>query len=119
MRELGIGTKKHTTVLAMDEPGFGCSHVYEIRETNPPTVAQRTFATVKFQKGPIKEHGRNGIHNEDLIAIVIDRLEGFQKTDFACDENKQALEYLYRAMEELNSRTEARRKRGVEGTSQV
>ncbi len=120
MKELEIGTKKHTVIIATDKPEFGASHIYDIKakegkKGNLPLV----FTTAVFQKGPIKEHGVNGIHNEDLIAIVIDRLQGFQNTDFKCRENAIALTKLEETLMWLRSRTNDRENRGVEGTHKI
>lgn len=120
MRELRIGTKKHTTVYAVDEPKFGANHAYEIKCTDSKKGTLPTVLNdINFQKGPIKEHGVNGIHNEDLIAIVIDRLKGFQNTEFKCIENESALSNLHLALMSLGSRTLRRQERGVEGTSKI
>ena len=74
---------------------------------------------MRFQNGPIGEFGVNGISNEALLAIVEDRLKGFQSGDYACRENALALTKLQEAMMWLHSRTRARVARGVEGTHQV
>ena len=84
---------------------------------NPGDSVYVTPANVHFQNGPIKENGVNGCHNEDLIAIVIDRLRGFQCGDFACEENANALASLEEALMLLNIRTLGRINRGVEGTN--
>ena len=73
---------------------------------------------MNFQNGPIKEAGVNGVMNEDLIAIVIDRMQGFQNGDFKCRENALALTKLEEALMWLRKRTQDREDRGVEGTSQ-
>lgn len=121
-RMLNIGTQNYTTVLATDELDFNANHEYivvaasvegeEIGLDNP-------YAKVKFQKGPVKENGVNGCHNEDLIAIVIDRLEHLNQGQFACRENSIAITKLEEALLWLNKRTQDRVKRGVEGTHQV
>lgn len=56
---------------------------------------------------------------KDLHAIVIDRLEGFQAGDFACEENQVALEHIRSALKCLNARSRDRLIRGVEGTSKI
>ena len=117
MRELFNGNRKYTRVLVTDQPGAGgACHEYRITyasgDQNPP------FALIKFQKGPIKEAGLNGCFQEDLIAVVIDRLQSFQKGDFACRENEIALTKLEEALMWLNKRTSDREARGVEGTSE-
>jgi len=70
-----------------------------------------------FQRGPVAEVGVNGVQNEHLLRIVIDRLEGFQASRFACEENALALKSCIAALESLNARTAARKARGVEGKS--
>ena len=58
---------------------------------------------------------RGGVTNEALLAIVIDRLEGFQSGQFACDENEAALQAIKNALFYLQQRTRDRMERGVEG----
>ena len=55
--------------------------------------------------------------NEDLIAIVIDRMRGFQSGDYACRDNAIALTKLEEALMWLRNRTNGREARGVEGTN--
>ena len=119
MRELTIGTQKHTKVVVTDEPdaeiGGGACHHYEVLRARDGVPLH----VVDFQKGPIKEHGVNGIHNEDLLAIVIDRLQGFQRGEYSCRENALAIRKLMEALQSLRDRTDAREARGVEGTHEV
>lgn len=74
---------------------------------------------IHFQEGPIKECGVNGVCNEDLINMVIDRLEHFQNSDFKCRENALAITALEEALLWLRKRTMGREQRGVEGTHTV
>jgi len=116
MRTLEIGTRKYTEVKVLDEPGQGnANHKYEVVlvENRNQVVCE-----VNFQNGPIKEFGVNGVANEDLIAIVIDRLRGFQSGDYTCASNDKAIACLHFALEELRSRTNEREARGVEGTNE-
>jgi len=86
MRVIEIGSKKYTTVICLDNPGAGgACHEYEVITVTP--IGDAVFASVSFQNGPIKENGVNGCHQEDLLSIVIDRLQCFQKGEFACREN--------------------------------
>ena len=113
-REVNIGSQNYTKVVVMDEPGQGgACHEYIIK-TVPSGVV---VGNVNFQNGPVKEFGVNGCHQEDLIAIVIDRLQSFQAGEFSCRENALAITKLEEAMHWLNHRTNARIKRGVEGTN--
>lgn len=77
-------------------------------------------APIKFQKGPIKEVGVNGIQNIDLINILIDRmihLQTMNEGKYACIDNEYMLAHL-KGLKELDlARTAARLKRNVEGTS--
>ena len=100
-------------VVAVDGPGpGGASHVYTI-------TAPNVDVKLEFQNGPIAETGVNGITQEALLTILIDRLEGFQSGQFNCFENDQALKHLRAAQEILHKRTKERMARGVEGTHQV
>lgn len=78
-----------------------------------------TLTTIRFQNGPIKEVGVNGITQEALLAVLIDRLECFQDSKWACDENAIALSHLRSARDALLERTKRRLARGVEGTHTV
>jgi hypothetical protein len=120
MRELNIGSKKYTKIIALDDKGIGnANHRYSILISNEDTNGQfkSDINNIVFQNGAIKENGVNGCHNEDLISIVIDRLHGFQSGEFSCRENAIALTKLEEAMMWLNKRTNDRILRGVEGTS--
>lgn len=71
---------------------------------------------INFQEGPIKECGVNGVCNEDLINMVIERLECFQNTEFKCRENALAITKLEEALLWLRKRTMSREQKGIEGT---
>ena len=114
MRTLQIGTRKYTQVKVIDEKGQGnANHHYNIQAIESGDV----LGVVSFQNGPIKEAGVNGVMNEDLIAIVIDRMRGFQSGDYACRDNALALTKLEEALMWLRNRTNEREARGVEGTN--
>ena len=119
MRTLEIGTRKYTEVMVVDEKGPGnANHAYRVVGTAySPAIAGRVFCEIGFQNGPIKEAGVNGVMNEDLIAIVIDRMRGFQSGDYACRDNEMALTKLEEALMWLRNRTNEREARGVEGTN--
>lgn len=112
MRELKTGQHRFTKVIVKDDPGAGgANHHYEILSID----TNEEFAWVDFQNGPVKQNGVNGCFQEDLLAIVVDRLESFQKGPFACTQNELALTSIQKAMYWLNHRTEDRQDRGVEG----
>lgn len=110
-------TTKHTRVLHEDKIEFNAPHHFEVYTYNEPQ--QRLVGKIDFQKGPIKEHGINGVNNEDLIGMVICRLEHFQQSEFRCRENALAISKLEEALLWLRKRTMGREIRGVEGTSKV
>lgn len=112
-------------ITVTDEPGAGgANHRYEISgfdySTNP--AEKDDFTTeplvVLFQNGPIAEAGVNGVTQEALLAICIDRLRSFQAGPYACRENALALTKMEEARMWLLERTRRRMARGVEGTNQ-
>jgi len=119
MRKVLIGTSKYTEVFATDEPEFNANHEYLIKPTEADSHQAPGTTDIHFQKGPIKENGVNGCHHEDLLIIVIDRLQSFQKSEFSCRENAVAITKLDEAMMWLNKCTQDRINRGVEGTSNI
>lgn len=114
------------SITVTDEPGAGgANHRYQISgadfDANPSfdgelDLVDSNPAVVLFQNGPINEAGLNGITQEVLLAIIIDRLESFQKGQYACRENAVALTHLETAKLWLFKRTLDRMARGVEGT---
>lgn len=117
------GCNSNLQILVVDEPGHGgaCHHyqIVNVSEQNTGPDKDWVEVDIQFQNGPIKEVGTNGVTHEALLAILIDRLEGFESGQYACDENADALEYLNRAQMALLSRTQKRLARGVEGTHAV
>lgn len=112
-------TSKYTEVYHEKDFNFNAPHHFEVRAMVPVAdeAEQPVLANIHFQEGPIKEYGVNGIHNEDLIAMVICRLEHFQKSQYGCRENALAITKLEEALLWLRKRTMGRERRGVEGTS--
>ena len=119
-------------IEVLDEPGSGgAHHCYSITgfdyAMNRSVPDKRQYGDLKdedtaivlFQNGPIAEVGVNGLTHEALLAILIDRLECFQKGNFANPYNQRALEHLVGAQESLKDRTRERMTRGVEGMHTV
>jgi hypothetical protein len=103
-------------ITAMDAPGAGGAHHYYVVDVDGSEIAG---LDIHFQNGPIAEAGVNGVTQEVLLAVVIDRLRCFQAGPFACKENAEALAHSELALDFLKSRTKARMARGVEGKSVV
>ncbi len=76
-----------------------------------------TGITIVWQNGP--GGVQTGAVVEQVIQIALGRLNYYQETKFACKENADAIAYLAKALGRLNSRTEDRIDRGVEGTHVV
>ena len=111
----GLNDALRIDVLGEVGPG-GASHCYSI-----VYVADLVphCQDIRFQNGPTQEAGINGISNEALLAIVEDRLLGFQSGEFACELNGRALSFVRAALDALKLRTEGRIARGIEGTNQT
>ncbi len=123
----GDAANHQLTIAVTDVPGAGgANHLYRITGFCTDSNASDPFtalygepashSTVLFQNGPIKEFGVNGVTQEALLAIVIDRLRSFQAGPFACDDNQAALYAAQQCLQILQVRTKARIARGVEGT---
>lgn len=109
----GDSANHQLQIEVTDEPGAGgANHKYAVKGPWDRTED----LIVEFQNGPIKEAGVNGVTNEALIAIVIDRLRSFQAGPYACDSNHEALQHAEAAIFHLQTRTRERIARGVEGT---
>lgn len=127
------GLNEAITVTATDMPGpGGANHCYAIGLT-PPGRPTQVCAYIQFQNGPIASPvDMNGLTNEAILAVTIDRMRGFQyarnpdgsfdfnsRGKYASRENAQALTYMEEALMWLQKRTRDRMARGVEGTHAV
>lgn len=119
--------RNHVDVNATDGSGpGGASHEYVIdllaspdRGNEPGLTGASSHYKISFQNGPVKEAGINGIPDEALYAILIDRLRGFQGGKYSCRENAVALTKIEESLMWLHKRTLNREARSVEGTSAV
>ncbi len=115
-------TSKYTEVYHEEpqEMNYNAPHNFKVIQAfQQEGWPQAILAEIHFQEGPIKECGVNGVCNEDLIAMVITRLEHFQKSEFSCRENALAITKLEEALLWLRKRTMGREKRNIEGTHKV
>ncbi len=80
---------------------------------------------IEWQCGPLRRPGAgelndvNGAFVENVILVVIGRLEFFQRSKFKCEENQMAIESLSEALSHLDERTARRVAEGTEGTHEV
>jgi len=120
MRQVGIGTTENTVVVSDEtKEGNGYNHYYISPVNQKDNEPCGEFGYIKFQTGPVKEVGLNGCFNEDLIVIVLDRLQCFQACEFKCRENALAITKLEEALHWLRHRTDDRKKRGVLGIYKI
>lgn len=109
------GSHRYTDVFSDEYVGPGSAHHHYLIKNKDGS----NFLALRFQDGPIKESGINGIMDENLMAIVIDRLRGFQNGPYKCRENAIALTKLEESLMWLKERSRGREARGVEGTHKV
>jgi len=105
-------------VVTDDKASGGANSHYQVIDVskqNTAPDADTVIAEIQFQNGPIPTAGVNGVTNEVLISIVIDRLESFQDGKLANRYNNAALHSLHSALASLKQRTVDRMERGVEG----
>ena len=76
-------------------------------------------AKIVFQDGPVPENGYNGVIDEALTVILMDRLKHWQAGPFRNRENALVLTALEESMLWRVSRTLERKARNVEGTHQA
>lgn len=119
------GLNEALSVIAVDQPGSGgANHHYIITlpdwTRNPDGSNSHHVWDLNFQNGPIQSPADfNGITNEALLAVLIDRMRGFANGPFKCRENSVALTKLEETLMWLQKRTRDRMARGVEGTNQA
>jgi hypothetical protein len=75
---------------------------------------------IQWQSGPLAVDGvrkePNGAFVETVIAAAKQRIEEYQSSRFACEENADAIVLLDLALKRLDYRTRRRVEAGVEGT---
>lgn len=86
-------------------------HVYKV-------IAGNQITNIDFQDGSVKLNGVNGLTNEALLAITINRTQYLDGL-FPCKENKEAIEHMQKALDLFEQRTKDRIARQVEGQYKV
>lgn len=75
---------------------------------------------IAWQNGPLGRGAErkppNGAFVEDILSAAIERMEFYQRSKFACEDNAEALRNMYAARAALQRRTRERINREVEGT---
>jgi len=111
-------------VYTEDDPGSdGARHEYLVHAYTQPVEGEAGHITeacrIRFQNGSLKDVGTNGITDEALLAIVLDRLRSFNEGRFRCRQNSLAITHLEEALHWLEARSKERSRRGVFGERQV
>lgn len=98
-------------VITTDTPNSsGAAHKYDL------SINGDAVGLIQFQEGPRNVAGSiAGVTEAALLAVLIDRLEGFQAGPYACYENAMQLSNLYACLSLTKARADERAKRGVLG----
>jgi len=112
--------REHVEVVTADlRASDGAHHRYTVRVFKNPigvdgneVVAQ---CDISFQNGGLKEVGPNGITDQALIAIVLDRIRSFNEGPYRCRENSMIVTKLEEALMWGEKRGNDRARRNVEG----
>ena len=108
------------TIFAEEPEDEGAPARYSIRVALPPQLSSEVLAVeLPFQRGAVGVDGSNvnGISDEALIEVLINRLKVYQAGKWAGETNGTALSHLEKALAALEDRTAKRRSAGVEGTT--
>ena len=76
---------------------------------------------IRWQNGPLdraKGEKPNGAFVEDVLEVCKRRLEHYQKSAFACEENAIAMQFIEDAIVALTARRRDRISRGVQGKNE-
>lgn len=97
------------------------SHHYTSQSDPDGGVTFGAGFIISWQRGSLRNDDGsfkepNGAFIEDIIDAAKDRLEYHQQSQFACEENAQAIAYLQQALDILNERTKRRESIGVLGS---
>lgn len=115
MKALAVICPVNVAALDDPDPNAGmASHEYAIQFGGPKDVLH-----IQFQHGPRGEpSSKAGVFEDALLAILQDRLEGFQSGPFASEGNAKALLGIKAARDGLGERVADRMKRSVLGVNQ-
>ena len=92
-----------------DSHGEAQGHWDQAQWTTPASDS-----VLKFQNGPIREHGVNGVQIDDVLKVCLARVKMLNKS-FPCRENALSITKLQEAIFWQQERTAQRTLEGVEG----
>lgn len=106
----------HLKIEAIGEP----QHDGSVREYKIDAPDYPGAGFIVFHTGPHNEGQTiNGLTNEVLLAIVLDRMQAWQSGPFQCPENAESALHIERALDAIRRRAAKRHDRGVLGTTTV
>lgn len=109
----GHGLNESIEIRADEPSNGGASHYYEAN------INGLQVATMQFQMGPRNDpNSTPGLTEAACLAMMIDRLKGFQAGPFACRENSIIITKLEECLHWTKARADERAKRGVLGHAQ-
>ncbi len=103
-----------TIIIETDAPdASGAAHNYTA------TINGKVVASIQFQKGPrLNPESTPGMTEAAVLAVLVDRLQGFQSGPYACRENAIQLTKLEETMHWTKHRADERARRGVLGKNE-
>lgn len=106
----GHGLNESIDLRADDPDQSGASHAYGAE------IDGELILALQFQQGPRHVEGSTpGMTEAALLAVLIDRLQGFQSGPYSCRENAIQLTKLEEVLHWTKARADERAKRGVLG----
>lgn len=108
-----IGVNGLNVVYVNDEVKFSGHHEYEVCRKDTGEILLK----VQYQEGArLDPNSIPGILDLDLMYMIRDRIQTFQKGEFACRENALVLTKIEEAIMWAEKRVKDREERGVLGT---
>lgn len=113
--------RENIRVKTVDERNADGAHhkylieVFTSKLTSDGVESVIETCAVNFQNGGLADVGPNGITEQALLAIVLDRLRGFQTGPYSSRENSIMITKLEEALMWSEKRANDRARRGVEG----
>lgn len=106
----GHGLNESIVIYTDSPDASGAAHGYVL------VIGQQKVAEIRFQQGPRDVEGSTpGATEAAILAVLIDRLRGFQSGPYSCRENAIQLTKLEEVLHWTKARADERAKRGVLG----
>jgi hypothetical protein len=109
----GHGLNESIGIYADEPDKSGASHLYELR------IGDKLVASIQFQKGPRGEAlSTPGVTEGAIMAVIVDRMQGFNGGPYRCRENSLVATKVEEAMHWTRARADERASRGVLGKNE-